>query len=601
MKTGSYNVRAVVLIGSSILPLFAAAVLADQPQFKAMMFESSKDQHKATVPADQQADRAFYYSNGKKILLNSTGLAVVQLKREVDPDSKDLKVRASIAAPVGPLAELVPMLRKNGMVIVTTEGPNALDVSKAATNHPDEVANALPIVEPDPGPMGLNPNARPTQLIVTPRVTAGFKKWMTRQQVEDYLQGTGLKVSAEPEVGPDKDGYQLELAEGPVTFTKLLQAANKLYEKGKGNGTVLFSHPDFIATKFRQGDDVPTDPLLDKQWHLDNTGASSGKAGADVRAFEAWTVTMGDPSIRVAIIDDSVEKDHPDLAANFVVGRYYNGVTSGFTDDPSPVDGTQRHGTACAGVAVGAANDKGGRGVAPKCGLIGVNIWDGSVSQVAKAFYFADQKGASVISCSWTWGATFDGVSSAIKDLAVNGRNGKGTVVLFAAANDYGAIATHQDFGRMNEVMLIGATNWRDDHSKYSNFGPELCVCAPSSDFYDIPISLSILTSDNTDNMPLVAGQNYSGYVVGDFTPNSGVTGFGGTSAATPLTAGVCALVLSCKPSLTAAEVRSIIESTADKVPGETVLASYDTKGHDDNYGYGRVNAKKAVDKASGH
>lgn len=572
---------------------------AEPPHFKPLLFANGADHPIAEDVNAADQNQAFYYSNGKKILLNSTGLAVVQLKEGISPDSKELGIRGALAAPSGPIAQLLPMLRKHGMVVVSTEGPTALDVNKAAIDHPAEIANALPIVEPDPRPLGLNPNARPTALIVTPRIVAGFKKGMTKDQVIEYLKGTGLKILSEPEFGPDKDGYRLALADAPITFTNIFRHANALYEKGHDNGTVLFSHPDFIATKSAQGQGAVSDPLLAQQWHLNNTGASGGTAGADIKAFDAWTVTMGIPSVRVAIIDDSVQKSHPDLSGNFVSGRYYNGITNSYTNDPSPVNGTQRHGTCCAGLAIASANNLGGRGVAPNCGLIAVNVWDASVGQVASAFYFADQAGAAVISCSWEWGAAFDDVSIAIKSLAASGRGGKGIVILFAAGNDYGAVSFHQAFGALKEVMAIGATNWRDDHAKYSNYGPEISVCAPSSDYYDTPSSLSIVTTDNTQTMPPYPGTGYSGYVLQEYTPNQGPNGFGGTSAATPITAGVCALVLSCKPTLSAAQVRSIIESTADKIPGQTVLANYDPRGHDDNYGYGRVNAKRAVDKAS--
>jgi subtilisin family serine protease len=588
-----------------------AGALADSPQGRPLMFDAVEAgpgeagvAKKATLDKadDGEAGRAFYYSNGGRIYLNSTGLGVAKLKANADVAKVDLPARAAPAVGT-PLGELTSRLERSGLVVVRTEGPQAMDLRKAADEPPADVEYVMPIVAADPGRVGLAPNAT-APMIVTPRVAARFAPGMTDEQVRGYLDGVGLKISRKQEGVPD--GYILELAGGRPNFTKVLKAANALYEKGQANGKVLYSHPDFIPAKIKYeappaGDETPTDPLFRRQWHLNNTGASKGKIGADVRAPGAWAKTTGKASVVVAIIDDSVEKGHPDLKSNYKAGRYYDGVTGAFSDDPSPRDGGQRHGTACAGVAVAAANSVGGRGVAPGCRLVGVNFWDGTVAQTAEGFYFAESQGASIISCSWSWGSAFDAVSVAIKDLARNGRGGKGTVILFAAGNDYGKIAAHQVFGTMKEVICVGASNWRDDHSKYSNTGPELSVVAPSSDFFDTPGALSILTTDNSEDMPKPNsdGQPFSGYEGGDYTPNKGRRGFGGTSSATPLAAGVCALILSQNPDLTAAQVRKILEDTADKIPGETVAASY-VDGHDDHYGFGRVNAKRAVEAAAG-
>ncbi len=313
-------------------------------------------------------------------------------------------------------------------------------------------------------------------------------------------------------------------------------------------------------------------------------------------------MTQGDPTIKIAIIDDSIEKGHPNLAPNFVKGLYLK-PDGGTDDDPSPRSGDQRHGTCCAGVAVAAMNGAGACGIAPKCGLIGVNFWDAnSPSQLTEGFYFCAANGASIISCSWSWNFAFDNINLAIKDLYRSGREGKGMVVLFAAANDYGPVATTQKFGTLKEVICVGATNWQDEHAAYSNFGPEVCVVAPSSDYYDTPNSLGILTTDNSEAMPKYQGQNYSGYVKGNFTPGTyDPNAFGGTSSATPLVAGVCGLMLSINPQLTAKEVRQILQDTAEKVPGGMRQpANYNIDGQDPYYGYGRVNASKAVKAAKG-
>lgn len=615
--------KRVVVFMTVGLTLVVAAALAEPPrEGRPLRLDPAAGPAPAearddAAPADaekkaQDDGRAYYYSEGKRIYLNETGLAVAKLKAGVDPAKADLPFRPSRLDADSPLGELAGRLERAGLMIVSTEGPASLDLRKDAASPPANVDYVLPIVEPDPTGSGLAADSS-SRLIFTPRIAVRFDATVPREQVAGYLEGTGLKVSQAQ--GSVPNGYVLELAEGQPTFSRLSRAANALYEKGHPTGKVLYAHPDFIPTKVRfdevkgvsgprAGDDpapAPVeaiDPLFAKQWHLNNTGAFSGKPGADVRALGAWQTTKGSPEIVVAIIDDSVQKSHPDLKANYKSGRYYDGVNGTFTDDPSPKDGSQRHGTACAGVAVGVANSLGGRGIAPNCKLVGVNFWDATVAQTADAFYFANSQDAAVISCSWSWGAAFDAVSVAIKDLARTGRGGKGIVILFAAGNESSTVAQRQIFGRMPEVICVGASNWRDDHSKYSNTGPEVSVVAPSNDFQSSipgsPSPLGILTTDNTDDMPRPAGATFSGYVVGNFTPDRGRGSFGGTSSATPLTAGVCALILSRNPQLTARQVRAILEDTADKIPGDTVTAQY-INGHDLRYGHGRVNAHRAV------
>lgn len=576
----------------------AAIVLAGPPEVRPLRLAGPQPAAPADAqPLDPTANQGFYYAAGKKVFLSDTGLAVAKLKKPAEPDEKNLPFAATNLASFGPLAEMTARLRRAGLVIVSTHGPAALDIHKAAAAFADHIDWMMPIVEPVSGPGALMPGAMNNALIMTPRISARFGNDVTPKEVEAYLLKLGLKVAQKQEYVPN--GYVLELAQAQPNYTRVLQAANKLYEQGKADRKVVYAHPDFIPVKKKlDALALPPDPFFSQQWHLRNTGQAQGTIGADVKALQAWRTTKGKRDVVVAVIDDSVDRGHPDLNGNYVAGRYYEGVTGTDSNDPSPKDGGQRHGTCCAGVAVAASNDIGGSGVAPACALIGVNFWDATTAQTAEAFYFCRNNGACVISCSWSWGAAFDDVSLAVKEVHETGRNGKGVPILFAAGNEYGSIAQNQIFGTLKEVICVGATNWRDDRAKYSNVGPELSVVAPSSDFYDTPPSLSILTTDNTDGMPRPFGVSYSGYEVGDYTPSQGPRGFGGTSSATPLAAGVCALILSANPNLTAKQVREILETSADKVPGVTEPANYDAHGHSRLYGYGRVNAENAVAKA---
>ncbi len=129
-----------------------------------------------------------------------------------------------------------------------------------------------------------------------------------------------------------------------------------------------------------------------------------------------------------------------------------------------------------------------------------------------------------------------------------------------------------------SQVIAVGASTSFDCRAAYSQFGPELDLVVPSSGG---GLSNAVLTTDRT-------GQ--AGYSSGDYFAD-----FGGTSSAAPLAAGIAGLVLSRNPGLTATQVREILERSADKVnPGS---AAYDAGGHSDRYGYGRINALKALEE----
>ncbi len=586
--------RSRAAIGT-ILPVALSFVVADAcagpPDSRPLKAdEGGRD---VAAPADEEDSQLFYYSDGRKVYLDETGLAVARLKPGVTPDRAG--VRPLALAPGDPMKEVVPSLERAGIVLIGTEaeGPRGLNLLAARSDVFDYV---LPVVVA--ARRAAEPEARheapaqPTQLIMTTRIAARFGPAVA---VPAFVEPFDLRV-AERMRG---DVYALELAGGPPTYSRLIQAANRLYERGRPDGSVLYAHPDFVPVR-RKAQDVG-DPRFGNQWHLHNSPAGGGGVpDVDVDALEAWTFTLGNGAICIAIIDDSVQRDHPDLAGNYQTGRYYN-AWSGQSDDPSPKTGTQNHGTPCAGVSVATANDLGVRGVAPVCGLIGVHVWEATSAQTADAFRFCvdpdgvpdTDDGAAVISCSWSWNSAFDVVRDAVDEVATQSRGGRGAVVLFAAANDYYTVAANQWFGTLESVICVGATNWRDDHSLYSNHGPEVDVVAPSSD--SGYAAWRIDTTDNSDSLPYTPGLGYAGRAPGDYTGN-GLTGFGGTSSATPLAAGVCGLILSVNPALTAVQVRAILEHTADRLTGELRRAAYDlTTSHDEYYGYGRVNAKKAL------
>ncbi|MBD2345725.1 S8 family serine peptidase [Anabaena subtropica] len=374
----------------------------------------------------------------------------------------------------------------------------------------------------------------------------------------------------------------------------------------------------------------PRDTLYPQQWYLNHNGGSELVAGSHIAVEQAWDITRGVRSVVVAVVDDSFDLNHPDFQGSGKIVAPRDLREDDFLPLPSSKESS--HGTACAGLALAEENGTGIVGVAPGCAFMPIRttgfLDDESIEQI---FNWAMEKGASVISCSWGASAVYFPLSlrqkAAITRAATRGRNGKGCVVLFAAGNanrpvsgavnekDWpdnvlkGVTDWLNGFGVHPDVMTIAASTSMSKKAAYSNWGKNIALCAPSNNaspgmsfpekgfLYTQPTirtnlsGLEMLTTD-------IVG--VAGYAPGDFTSN-----FGGTSSATPVVAGVAALVLSANPDLTAQQVKQILETTADKIvdpnPDPQLSLSggkYDENGHSQWFGYGKVNAARAVQTA---
>lgn len=313
----------------------------------------------------------------------------------------------------------------------------------------------------------------------------------------------------------------------------------------------------------------------------------------EIGAYEAQRILEGDYRPKVAIIDSGVEAKHEDLARSNAI--YYDAFSQVLISDP-----LDAHGTACAGIALANYNGRGTRGVAPNSDLIGIKfvketatdtngkkLWKLDPNAIADAIKYAwDEAGADVISFSWGWHLYWGGnfpILQAINDAIEKGRKGKGCVVVAAAGNEGMNFVSWP--ASMANVLAVGATDkdgtrkaWSEDSKWGSNSGAQLNVVAPGVDI--TTTDLTDITADPID---------CRGYGPGNY-----IDGFKGTSAATPMVAGVAALIIAKNQELTGAEVRKIIEETADKTGG----VAYDQNGHNPEMGYGRVNAEAAVRSA---
>lgn len=357
------------------------------------------------------------------------------------------------------------------------------------------------------------------------------------------------------------------------------------------------------------------DPLLASQWHLARQDGTDVPGTGEIFADEAWDITMGNPAVVVAVFDSGTDMNHPDLVPNIVGG--FDAADG--DEDPNPEcsrsqDGRdvaascpnnapfrESHGTAVSGtIAARGDNGIGVAGVCPMCSLLPVRLLGGggnSGLSTAEAFVRAVDEGADILNNSWGPGLSiYFPLSGAMQDALVHarttGRDGKGTIVLFAAGNDSSDVVADA-YAASPLTLAVAASTNLDDWASYSNYGSEIDFAAPSRGGAVSADSHGIGTTD-------VLGDD--GYDPGDYAP-----AFGGTSAACPVAAGVAGLILSVNPALTAAQVRILMTSTADKITADKVdwvsvagqdLATtfaYDDTGHSIGFGFGRVNAARAV------
>ncbi len=459
--------------------------------------------------------------------------------------------------------------------------------------------------------------------VMTGQIVVQLAKDVEPNLIRVIADKFGLKIVAENPF--DKAQFVLETADEQATLA-ISNEINALPE-------TAFSHPNFYLPKRRrQVPVIPNDTFFANQWHLDNDGQGGGTIDADIDADLAWSFTTGAPNIVIAVIDDGFETNHPDLQAGLwtntgeVAGDGNDNDGNGFIDDvngwdftsctattpcgdanPNPGFGND-HGTAVAGGALARqANNLGVSGTCPNCTFMPLRAINGPVFAEGLAFNYAQTMGADIITNSWGYiigtPATAN-VVTAINQAATNGRGGLGSVVLFAmnniSVND--CLATSLDISSLANVIAVSrATN--QDRFSSGGFGNCMDVLGPTRGG-----TLDAVTADR---------QGANGYNDGTggtpgtcaateptAPPNSDLDYtfcFGGTSFATPVTAGVAGLMLSLNNTLTRLQVQRVLQDTADKIEdslgryAETTGFSAPGGGAAPTHGYGRINALEAV------
>ncbi|XP_029774749.1 proprotein convertase subtilisin/kexin type 4 isoform X2 [Suricata suricatta] len=327
---------------------------------------------------------------------------------------------------------------------------------------------------------------------------------------------------------------------------------------------------------------VPTDPWFSKQWYMND------KVQPDLNVLRVWSQGLSGRGVVVSVLDDGIEKDHPDLQANYDPLASYD--FNDYDPDPQPrytPSNENRHGTRCAGeVAAIANNGFCGAGVAYNARIGGVRMLDGTVTDVIEAQSLSLQpQHIHIYSASWgpeDDGRTVDGpgvlTREAFRRGVTQGRGGLGTLFVWASGNG----GLHYDNcncdGYTNSVhtLSVGSATREGRAPWYSE------ACAST-------LTTTYSSGGATD--PQIVTTDLHHQCTDKHT---------GTSASAPLAAGMIALALEANPFLTWRDMQHLVVRASRRA--QLQAEDWKTNGVgrqvSHHYGYGLLDARLLVDAA---
>ncbi|NXR37289.1 PCSK4 convertase, partial [Zosterops hypoxanthus] len=305
---------------------------------------------------------------------------------------------------------------------------------------------------------------------------------------------------------------------------------------------VLWFEQQTVKRRSRRGAGVvPTDPWFPKQWYMNND------VQPDLNILTAWSRGYTGLGVVLTVLDDGLEKDHPDLAANYDPLASYDFNSNDPDPQPRYGDGDKNwHGTRCAGeVAAVANNGICGAGVAYNAKIGGVRMLDGSIMDIVEAQALSLQpQYIHIYSASWgpeDDGRTVDGpgvlAAAAFHRGVVQGRGGLGSIFIWASGNGGINYDNCNCDGYTNSIytVSVGSVLGDGQRPRYSEHCPAILTTTYSS---RTTSPVQIVTTDLhhrcTDKHT-------------------------GTSASAPLAAGMVALALQANPALTWRDLQHLI------------------------------------------
>ncbi|QDV06534.1 Extracellular basic protease precursor [Planctomycetes bacterium Poly30] len=412
---------------------------------------------------------------------------------------------------------------------------------------------------------------------------ASARMGRTVQRLDDVVRSFGGQVVDAVPDGPGKVHFDLpaELSDEEAQRYTFALAASL-----RGKPDVLIAEPDFVLTAFA-AQQTPNDPFYNLQWHYEQ-----------IQLPAAWGLTTGSGTVRVAVLDtgSAPSSDLPfgtaggyDMIADPSIAGDGNGRDNDPTDvgDSTGIQPSSFHGAHVAGT-IGALSDnnKGVAGVSWQSSIFHVRCLGkggGSTFDILNAVLYA--AGLSNASNQTTTLAHVQNMSlggggfSQTFQNAINDATAAGSLIIAAAGNENSSSPSYP--AAYGNVISVAAVDYDQRRAPYSNFHPTVDIAAPggdvSADRNGDGYADGVLSTKPDDSVTPTNFENYSFYQ--------------GTSMAAPHVAGVAALMLALDPTLTPAELTTILTSTATDLGAA---------GRDNLYGEGLVNAFAACQAAAG-
>ena len=315
-----------------------------------------------------------------------------------------------------------------------------------------------------------------------------------------------------------------------------------------------------------------TEPLYQEQWAIHYNKPFYDAYEIDQNAhINTEAVTYTGKGIKIAVIDIGLDKNHPEFNRNIISA--VNSVDSS-NDVSCQYSEECNHGTLVTGIIAANINGYGLKGIAPDAQISFIKLdLDGYLGddEILAALDLAEKFDVDIVSNSWGTENVSPVIIEKIDHMATKGRNGKGILVVFASGNDGEEVP--DDESMLDTVIGVGATDEDNLRASYSNFGAGLDIVAPGG--YSIGITS---TNDRQDGN-------------GAFLTAEDPDGFIGTSASTPIVSAALALLLEKHPQLTRQQVQQLIKDRSDKIGN----IEY-TNGHNQYYGYGKLNVSRLLE-----
>ncbi|MBU3675668.1 MAG: T9SS type A sorting domain-containing protein [Chitinophagaceae bacterium] len=399
-----------------------------------------------------------------------------------------------------------------------------------------------------------------------------------------YFQNyTGNDSTLRPEILPLKNTYGITKISKPFSNynynfcqkTYLFEFTSDSLIQGLINNLVAIGYIEYaekepiVFTFLTPIDGQFNGGILNSQnWHLKRIGAE-----------QAWDISTGNASTVIAVIDNEIDINHPDLV-NKVVSPSDQADND---NDPSP-NATLNHGSHCAGLVAAESNNNfmnsgSIASIGYNCSIMPIKATSSSPQTLVNSLdivacingiNYAVTNGANIINCSWgifspnsvpltLQNACLNATSNGVLIVAAAGNNGLGLT-----PPSFPTIAFPAGFSTTNNgVISVGATNNNDAKAGFSFYGPSVNVCAPGE---------NIFSTNSLQQITTIPGFDYKS----------------GTSMAAPIVAGLCGLIHSINPSLTPSQIRDCITNTATNIDAiNPQFAGF--------IGSGRINAPQAL------